>query len=107
GGANGVVGKEALLRDVKLLATHVVGAGAVLSNCGSVTCDGVTAFGNGQALPIGIESGGRDLPVYAEIDVEVAGHVCRSRSRKDFLAPYERLVARYAPPVSPAPGTIP
>src|SRR5262245_8611540 len=104
--ANSVVGNDALLRDVKLLANHVVGAGAVLSNCGSVTCDGVTAFGNGQALPIGIESGGRDLPVYAEIDVEVAGHVCRSRSRKDFLAAYERLVAGYAAAVSSARGII-
>src|SRR5262249_20737001 len=92
---NCVVGHDALVRDVALLANYVVGESAVVLDCGSVTCEGPTAFGNGAALPLGIESGGRDVPVYAEIDLEVAAAVARARSRHDFLRQYVRAVAAY------------
>ncbi|HID21415.1 MAG TPA: DUF4954 family protein, partial [Planctomycetaceae bacterium] len=35
-----VIGNEALIQDVRMLARCVVGSEAVLLNCGSVTCDG-------------------------------------------------------------------
>jgi hypothetical protein len=94
--SNCVVGDDALVRDVKLLVNYVVGPGAVLVNCGRITCDRSTAFGNGAALPLGIESGGRDVAIYAEIDVDMAATVARARARHEFLQAYARAVADYA-----------
>jgi hypothetical protein len=93
---DGVVGDDALVRDVKLLARCVLGPGAVLFDCGEVVCDGPTAFGNGAVLPLGPETGGREVAVYAEIDVETAAAVARSRGRRDLLARYAAAVAIYA-----------
>jgi hypothetical protein len=94
--ANSVVGNDALVRDVKLLHNHVVGPGALVFACGSLTCDGQSAFGNGSVLSLAIESGGREVPVYAEIDVATAALVAKSRGRTELLAQYNRLVADYA-----------
>src|SRR5207245_10316762 len=78
-----MIGNDVLIRDVKLLANYVVADGAVLLGCGSVTCEGQTAFGNGTALNIGIESGGREVAVYAEIDLAVAEAVAYARSEAE------------------------
>jgi hypothetical protein len=93
--ANCVVGPDVLVRDVKLLANYVVGEESVLLNCGTITCEPQTTFGNGTVLPLGPEIGGRDVGVYAEIDVEVAAAVALSRHLPDFLQEYQRAVADY------------
>src|SRR5262249_5170102 len=104
--ANCVVGDDALVKDVRLLANYVVGPGATLLDCGRVSCEPRSAFGNGAALPLGIESGGREVQVYAEIDVEVAAAVARSRARHEFLAAYARAVADYAAAAASDRGVI-
>jgi hypothetical protein len=63
--------------------------------CGTVACTGPTVFGNGQAIPFGPETGGREVAVYAEISVEVAAALTQAAVRRGALARYERLVARY------------
>jgi hypothetical protein len=103
---NCVIGNNAVIRDVKLLANYVVAEEAVLLDCGSITCEGETAFGNGAALPIGIESGGREVAVYAEIDPEVAEAVACSRSEPGLLPEYAKAVAEYVARVRSERGVI-
>src|SRR5207253_3011160 len=40
-----IVGNDVLIRDVKLLANSVILEGAVLFDCGSITCEARTSFG--------------------------------------------------------------
>jgi hypothetical protein len=101
-----VIGHDAFLRDVKLLANYVVAQGAVLHDCGSITCDHKTTFGNGVALPLGIESGGREVAIYAEMNVDIAATAARSRSDHEFLKLYARAVADYAAQATSARGII-
>lgn len=100
--ANCVVGPDVLIRDVKLLANYVVGEESVLLNCGTLTCASQTSFGNGTVLPLGPEVGGREVPVYAEIDVEVAATVAFSRHLADFLREYQRRGGVLRPGLFPA-----
>jgi hypothetical protein len=93
--ANCVIGNEALIRDVKLLANYVVGEGAILFDCGTIVCEGHTSFGNGDSLSLGNESGGREVPVFADIDIEMAGAVAQYRRRKVFLRTFRQAVAEY------------
>jgi hypothetical protein len=94
--ANCVIGPDALVRDVRLLANCTVGAGAVLFDCGRITCDTGTTFGNGAILPIGIETGGRPLRVYAEMDIEQALAVARPRGAAELREGLDALAAEYA-----------
>src|SRR5688572_12522777 len=48
--ADSVIGHDALVRDVRLLANTVVGPGAVVVDCGRVTCAAGAAFGNGARV---------------------------------------------------------
>jgi hypothetical protein len=104
--ADCVIGHDVLLREVKLLARYVVAERALLHNCGIVVCEGQTAFGNGAAIPVGIESGGRDVPVYAEIDVATAAEVASRRSRRGMLSAFTQAVAEYTEQVTSNRGVV-
>ena len=78
---NCVIGHNALVRNVKVLANYVVGAEAKLCNCATIVCWPTTMFGTGQALALGLE-GGRQVPVYAEINVQVAAALASGPSRR-------------------------
>jgi hypothetical protein len=103
---NCVIGNDVLIHDVKLLANYVVAEGVVVFNCGALTCTGQTSFGNGSALPLGIESGGREVPIYAEIDLEIAAAVACFRSRPETLDQYSKAVAEYTEQVSSKRGIV-
>ncbi|MCZ7644627.1 MAG: DUF4954 family protein [Planctomycetota bacterium] len=93
--SNVTVGNNALVLNVGLLANAVIGDGAVVKDCGTVVCTGATSFGSGAELPIAIETGGRETPVYAELSVEVAAAVAGNRKDKTALEAYAKAVAEY------------
>jgi hypothetical protein len=88
-----VVGDEALVQDVSLLANFVVARKAVLFDCGRVTSSPDARFGNGMVLNVGPQMGGRRLPVFAEIAMDSAA---RCVSDLNFLDDHSRDVAAYA-----------
>lgn len=89
--ADCVIGHDALVRDVRLLANYVLAATAVVLDCGEVSCEAGTAFGNGAFVTVGSECGGRAVAAYAELDVELASAVaCPGGSRAgDYAAAVE------------------
>jgi hypothetical protein len=103
---NCVIGPDVLIRDVKLLANYAVCENAVLFDCSAITCEGKTRFGNGAELPLGVESGGREVAVFAEIDVETAASVACSRASHAFQKEYRQAVADYAAQVESSRGVI-
>lgn len=103
---NSVIGNDVLIRDVKLLANYVVGEGVILLDCGTLLCESGTAFGNGNALPVGVESGGREVPVYAEMDLDVAEAVACSRADTEALSQYAEAVAEYTTQATSNRGVI-
>ncbi|MFL5245594.1 MAG: DUF4954 family protein [Gemmataceae bacterium] len=94
--ADCVIGNDALVQDVRLLANVVVGEGALLFDCGRIVCEGETTFGNGFDLPLAIETGGREVPVHAEIDVGLAEIIALRRSDTALLTRHRQAVADYA-----------
>ena len=101
-----VVGNNAVVRDVRLLANYVVGSGAVVADCGRITCSAATAFGNGERVPVALEGGGREVEIFAELDVELATAVVRPGSRRPELEGYRRAVASYRDRVTSSRGVI-
>lgn len=89
------IGNDALVQGVKLLSRYVVRPEAAVVGCGTVFTEPGTSFGNGEELPIAIETGGREVLTYAEIDVDVAETIASSRGDKELLSAYERAVREY------------
>ncbi len=92
---NAEVGDGALVSDVTLLAGYIVGAGAAVLGCGTVSCSGKSSFGAGAVLPVAIETGGREVLTYAEITVDVAATVATARADKKFQKDYAKLIGQY------------
>lgn len=100
------VGSNVLVRDVKLLSNYVVREDAVLFDCGAISTGPEAVFGNGVELPIAIETGGREVKAYAEITVEVAAKIARSRGDRALIERYEEAVSRYVEAVRSDVGVI-
>lgn len=90
------IGDHALILNVGLLAHAVIGPGALVKGCGTVAATGVTSFGNGQILPLAIETGGRETGIYAELTVDVAAEIAARRGEREMQAAYAQAVADYA-----------
>jgi hypothetical protein len=84
-----------LVQGVKLLANTVIGEEAILFDCGRILCEGETTFGNGLDLPLAIETGGREVPVFAEIDLGLAETIALHRSDPAVLGRFREAVADY------------
>jgi hypothetical protein len=93
--ADCVIGHNALVRDVRLLANYVVGEGAILVDCGRVTCAAGTTFGNGARVPVALEGGGREVEVFAEMGVGLAAVAAAPGPRRPELDGYRAAVAAY------------
>ncbi len=104
--SNCVVGHEALVRNVGLLADCAVGPGALVSDCGRVCCDGPSAFGNGTAIPIGPQCGGRWLRPFAELTFDLAAALTAPGADPDLAARYAELLAEYLKLARNARGVI-
>lgn len=89
------IGNDSLIQEVRLLANCNVGPGAVLFDCGRVIAEGETAFGNGRDLSVGNETGGRSIPVFAELDVEIAAALTMSHCDLELRDAIAELVADY------------
>ena len=68
---------------------------SLVCGVGSLACAGRSSFGNGKRLPIGIETGGRDVLSFAELTLELAGCVAMRRNNKKFLDEYQRFIDEY------------
>lgn len=101
-----VVGDNALVHDVRLCAHYAIGPRAMLLDCGSVLCQGSSTFGNGQSISVGIETGGREVAVFAEIDVHTAAAVACHRADRAGLEAYAEAVEQYAAQAASSRGVI-
>src|SRR3989338_6512504 len=81
------VGDDVLIRDAHV-ARMVVKSGAAIVNVGILASGPKTAFGHGTEVPIAIETGGRDIALYAELTVDGAWVLARSRGNAALLKQY-------------------
>ncbi len=89
------IGDECLVKNCGLIANYTIAAGAVVMDVGALTAGRECAFGNGMAISVGREAGGREVLSCAELDIELATHLALKRDDKDVRDRYMDLAARY------------
>ncbi|ETV99818.1 hypothetical protein, variant [Aphanomyces invadans] len=88
---------NALVQDTFLLHRTYVSQGAVIVGCGTITCSGPeVTYGNGTVLKVGVEIGGREIAMFADMPFHLAAIVGESRGNAAELKAYEDLVRTYA-----------
>ncbi|KAG7379569.1 hypothetical protein PHYPSEUDO_008472 [Phytophthora pseudosyringae] len=94
--SNVVVLDDALVRDTLVLRDVLVDARASVIRCGSVTGpEEDAASANGSLLHVGVETGGRDLRVVADLPFGLAAAVATNRGGREFLKTYDAFVDEY------------
>lgn len=86
---------EVLVHRVGLVNRSWVGSHASLVQCSTISCEETTAFGCGDSLHLGIETGERDVRKFAELTVELAERLSHSLADSDLRREYDRLVDEY------------
>ena len=94
------VGNDSLVENVRLAANLVIDREAVLFDIGSISGSGATTFGCGAQLPIACETGGREVPMWAELTVDDAARIARDRTDLAGLQAVREAVAAYAKAVT-------
>lgn len=90
-----VIGRNALVRNVRLIHRTVVGEGAVLFDVGSITKGKSDSFAVGTEVLIAIETGGRETPLFAEMTVDDAWLLARSRGSRALVSGYAEALEHY------------
>jgi hypothetical protein len=90
------IGDDVLIQNAGFLANAIVDESAVVQNVGTVSSRGARAYGNGIEISVAIETGGREVRLYAEQDFHLAALVVRSRADRQLLEAHNDFVSKYA-----------
>ncbi len=100
------IGNDTLIYKVSTLNNYIVEDNAFIYNVGELVAGNKCVFGNGEELPIAIETGGRETLTYADITIPVAEKVAGSRGDKDLLASYEEFVNSFVKKITSPRGVV-
>ncbi len=89
-----VIGDEACIKDLKACVRYEIAANTVVENVDYLVCDGESTFGNGAVLEIMNEGGGRDLPIFEELNAQIAYLMVHYRHDPDFIEALNRLIEK-------------
>ncbi|MDO8730272.1 MAG: DUF4954 family protein, partial [Candidatus Omnitrophota bacterium] len=90
-----VIGNNVLIRDNILVERYVIGDGAVVTQNRELTAERGTDFGMGKPIPIGPETGGREIKAYPEILLGDVVRLARFQGDKAGQAAYAEALAKY------------
>jgi hypothetical protein len=94
------VGNDCLLENVRFAANLIIEREAVLFDVGSITGTGSSSFGCGQMLPLAGETGGREVPLWAEGSVDSLAMATRQRGDATGQAALRAAVTAYTKAVT-------
>ncbi len=88
------------------IANYDIGEGVVIRNCGHISTEGLTSFGNGTRVAVLNETGGREVPIWDRLTSHMAYIITLYRHRPVAIAEIEKLIDDYAETVKSDRGEI-
>jgi hypothetical protein len=88
------IGNNALVYQ-STVSRYVVGESAVVFLTQTLSCTRLSSFGNGTVLPVGIETGGREITAFADLTIPIAQAVAFGRNRPYFQNSFSAFLRNY------------
>lgn len=88
------------------IANYDIGEGVVIRNCGHISTEGHTSFGNGTRVAVLNETGGREVPIWDRLTSHMAYIITLYRHRPAAIEVIENLIDKYAESVKSDRGMI-
>ncbi|HUW92241.1 MAG TPA: DUF4954 family protein [Bacteroidales bacterium] len=94
---NCTIGDNVTIIDITgYIANYDIGEGVVIRNCGHISTEGHTTFGNGTRVAVLNESGGREVPIWDKLSSHMAYIITLYRHRPEAIEMIEKLIDEYA-----------
>ncbi len=93
--SNCELGDHLLIDNVHLVKNYRVGDGVIIENTGMVSVDGITAFGNGFGVEVLNEGGGREIPIFDGLTVQLAYMLVAYRHDPEFIGAVCGMIETY------------
>ncbi len=100
------IGDGARVANVGVLSGCDVGPGALVEDVSSLVTSGETAFGNGREIEILNNGGGREIPIFAELDAQTAYLLATRRHDTPFVERVREWIAGRVVELTPPRGRI-
>jgi hypothetical protein len=89
------IGNESCIKSCGLVAHYCIQNNVVVFHNGSISAKKGCTFGNGVGIPVGMETGGREVGSCAEIDITIAEAIAMQRDDKILMKCYEDFIKDY------------
>lgn len=97
---------NACVRDVHLLSRQVIEDAAALVGVGSAVASGRCGYGSGQNLSVGLETGGREIALFPEMDLELAAWLALHPGDSPELTAYQEALEAHLEKIVATVGVI-
>ena len=88
------------------IANYDIGEGVVIRNCGHISTEGRTTFGNGTRVAVLNETGGREVPIWDRLTSHMAYIITLYRHRPAAIEVIEELIEEHVNQVRSDRGEI-
>lgn len=90
------IADRVFITDVRMLSNYSIADDVVIQNVGSLGVTGETQFGNGTAIDVLNEGGGRELLIYDQLTAQIAYLSVLYRHDEQLITSLEKLIHAYA-----------
>ena len=88
------------------IANYVIEDGAVIDNVDLLAVEGQSSFGNGTAISVLNEAGGREVTIYDHLTAQIAYILAVYRHRPKVIERLENMISQYVASVTSAQGVV-
>ena len=100
------IDSNCLIKDNKLISRYYISENVIVVGNDLICAEKNTNFGNGTMISLGSEVGGRDIPLYAEQDINYIGELITGEREDGIYNKYLELVKDYAASINSSFGII-
>ncbi len=93
--ADSEAGSESLIYNCGIISGYIITGNSSILNTDSITARGMQRFGNGIEIPLGMESGGREITSFADITIPIAAAASMDRMDNGFIEYYREKLTGY------------
>lgn len=104
---NCTIGDNTTITDITgYIANYDIEEGVIIRNCGHISIEGRTTFGNGTRIAVLNETGGREVPMWDRLTSHMAYIMTLYRHRPEAIEVIEKLIDNYTDSVRSDRGRI-
>lgn len=97
---------NACVRDVNLMSRQVIHDAAAVVGVGALVASGRCMYGAGQKLSVGLETGGREIVLFPEMDLELAAWLALHPATSPERTAYEEALEGHLEKLLAATGVV-